>query len=186
LIQEHLHGQITTQLLDITIPEEFDDYQLEAEFLPQRRGYLLLDIYDKFDIHIPLAEKYLPEPIMPTQNPLEQLESQGIWLGLIREIKRMGTNNPQYPFWSSATRLLSVWHNQKTVSDLGKITIAFGLLLRSAAVQQKQFRKLLKDANLSEKDCKELLSLLNNNAPNHLQWGLTWAELLIIHSPQRS
>jgi len=186
LIQEHLHGQATADLLDITIPEDVDDYQLEAEFLPQRRGHFLLDIYDKFDIHIPLAEKYLPEPTMPSQNPLERLESQGVWLGLIREIKRMGTNNPQYPFWSSATRLLSVWHNQKRVSDLGKITVAFSLLLRSAAVQQKQFRKLLKDANLSEKDCKELLSLLNNDAPNHLQWGLTWAELLIMHSPQRS
>jgi len=186
LIQEHLHGQTTSDLLDITIPEDVDDYQLEAEFMRQRRGHGLLDIYDKFDVFIPQAENYLPEPAIPATNPLEQVENQGQWLGLIREIKRIGTNNPHQLFWSSATRLLTMWHNQKRVSDLGKIAVAFSLLLRAAVIQQKQFHKLLKDANLSEKDCQNMLSLLNDNAPKHLQWGLTWAELLIVHSPQRS
>ncbi len=184
LIQEHLHGQPTADLRDITIPTEYDDYQLEAELLPERRGRSLLDIYDEFGVVIPQAEGYLPEPPMPDHDPLDQLGDRGQWLGLIPEIKRRGTNNTRYPFWSGAARLLTIWQRQSSVSQFGQVAFALGLLLRCAAIQQAQFHKLLKDANLSEVDCRDTLTLLNTIAPEHVQWGLTWAELLILHSPQ--
>ncbi len=95
---------------------------------------------------------------------------------------RLGVNNERQPVWENATRLLSEWQRQESVSQLGQTAFALGLLLRCAAMQKTQYEKLLKDANLSERDCQDLLGLLHSIAPAHLQWALTWAELLIVHS----
>jgi len=183
--EEHLHGRQSVDLYDITMPIAHNGYQLECEVVPERRGSFLLDVYEEFGIPLPLAEAYLPEPPLPRRNPIdsgELLVSQ--WLGVIREIKRMGINNERWPFWSSATRLFTMWQRQETVSQLGQISLALGLLLRCAAYQTSQFYKLLNDANLTEQDCQTTLAQLNRISPEHVQWGLTWAELLILHSPK--
>jgi len=184
LIQEHLHGHPTSQLRDTTMYAIDDDCCLKAEIFPERRGSLLRDIYEEFNVIVPRAEDYLPEPILTGPDPFEQRKNQRQWIGLFREIKRLGVNNERQPLWENAARLFGEWQRQKSVSQLGQTAFALGLLLRCAAIQKTQYEKLLKDANLSERDCQDLLGLLHRIAPAHLQWALTWAELLVIHSPK--
>ena len=57
------------------------------------------------------------------------------------------------------------------------------MVLRLAAYDGLEFRKLLTKVELSEVDIQSLLAELHRISAAHLQWGLTWAELLIIHSP---
>ena len=103
-------------------------------------------------------------------------------LMLIREIKRRGSNVSTLPFWANADRLLVAWRDEEEISQLGQAVFALGVLLRTAANNQRQFYKILKDASLSETDVQHLLAELSKTAPAHLQWGMIWAELLYRHS----
>lgn len=182
LIAAHYHGRGTTDLHDITQPEEQGGYRLFADFIFNRRGQSLINVHDEFGIAYPSAIAYMPEPLLPSLNLLDQTVSRGKFVTLIREIIRYGTNSADTSAWVCAARLLNRWRSDKSVSQLGQSALAFGLLIRSAAYSQRQFQKLCKDANLLEKDVKVLLAELNTTSAAHLQWGITWAELLFLHS----
>jgi len=182
LIAAHLHGRGTADLRDITQPEEYGGYRLVADFFFDRRGQSLKDVYDEFGITYPSAADYMTEPPLPAQNLFDQTATREKFITLIREIMRYGTNSADTSSWACAARLLNSWSIDKSISQLGQSVLAFGLLIRSAAHSQRQFQKLCKDVNLSDKDVQVLLADLNKTSAAHLRWGITWAELLFLHS----
>ncbi len=181
--QWHRHGRSQADLRNITVPEKHGGFDLMAELLIDRRGQSLLDAYDEHGIIYPTPETYYPEPSLPVANPIEQADKRIPLLTLAREIKRRGQDGGRLPLWASAARLLDVWYFEKTVSPLGQAALALGVLLRTAAYHPRQFYTLLKDSHLSQTDCQTLLAHLNEAAPHHTAWGLAWAELLYLHSP---
>lgn len=176
LEQAHRHGREKAELQPIS----YGDYQLKAEIIPERRGPTLIDIYETDGINRPAAA-YVPEPDAPMSDFLHAAAHRVPLMTLLREIKRNGLEGA-LPLWASAARLLSTWHQSSAVTVLGQVALAFAVLLRSAAYQPQAFKKLRKDASLSESDCQQLVADFNQFIPNHLQWGLTWAELLYLHS----
>ncbi|MCA9936859.1 MAG: hypothetical protein KC415_23150, partial [Anaerolineales bacterium] len=154
-----------------------------AELLTDRRGQPLMDVYDEHGVVYPMPETYYPEPTPPETNPIEQADKRIPLMALVREIKRLGQDSGRLPLWASAARLLTVWHFEKNISPLGQATLALGILLRTAAYHPRQFHTLRKNSNLTQSDCQTILAELNEQAPNHVAWGLTWAELLYLHSP---
>jgi len=183
LMAAHLHGRETAELRDITQPEERGGYRLLADFFFDRRGQSLTNLYDEFGITYLPAAAYMPEPPLTTQNLLDQSAFRSKFVILIREILRYGTNSADTSAWACAARLLNSWGIDNSVSQLGQSVLAFGLLIRSAAYNQRQFQKLCKDANLSASDVRILLAELNKTSAAHLNWGITWAELLFLHGP---
>ena len=181
----HLHNHQKADLRGITFPEEAGGYRLIADFYLDHRGILLQDIYEKHKIAYPDTKSYFPEPPMPKRNFLTHEKKHTQILMLVREIKRRGSDAGALPFWANADRLLVAWSNNEEVSQLGQAVFSLGVLLRTAANNRTQYRKLLKDASLSELDVQNLLAEIDKTAPAHLQWGLTWAELLYQHSPHK-
>lgn len=182
LQREHLHGHPQPILRDITVAESRGGYQLLADFLPERRGPWLMGTYAEFGLHVPSAAVYLPEPAATGSDPLVDDTRRMQLLAVLRETKRFGMENTNQPYWASASRLLGDWRHQHSVSEFGQTLFALCALLRAAAIRPKQYYRLIKEASLSEKDVQELLAELNQTAPNHVHWGLTWAELLMVHS----
>lgn len=161
--------------------ESHGGYQLLAELLLERRGPWLMSAYADLGLHIHSAATYLPEPTVT--GPLSLEDTQRVQLlAILRETKRFGTENTNQPYWASASRLLGDWRHQHSVSQIGQGIFALSTLLRAAAKRPKQFYRLAKEASLTEKDIQELLARLNQTAPEHVRWGLTWAELLMIQS----
>lgn len=172
LEQEHLHGQQTAVLPNIV----YGNSPLLAEVILERRGDSLREIYDEYPIKTPAAAAYLPEPSANLAHPPDPLKT------VIREITQWGAkSNPQH-FWAAAARLLADWRGNNHVSPAGQAIFALAALLRAAANHREQFYKLLKDAALAEKDVQTWLAIFNQTAPDHVQWGLTWAELLAQHT----
>lgn len=182
LQREHVHGHPQPSLRDITVAESRGGYQLLADFLPERRGPWLMGTYAEFGLHVPSAAAYLPEPAKTSSDLLAVDTRRMQLLAVLRETKRFGMENTNQPYWASASRLLSDWRHHRSVSEFGQTIFALSTLLRAAAIRPKQYYRLLKEASLSEKDVQELLAGLNQTVPDHVQWGLTWAELLIVHS----
>jgi len=183
LEQQHKHGRSQADLRNITRSEKHGGFDLMAELLIDRRGQPLLDTYEEHGIVYPTPETYYPEPSLPAANPIEQANKRIPLLTLAREIKRRGQDGGRLPLWASAARLLDARYFEKTVSPLGQAALALGVLLRTAAYHPRQFYTLLKDCSLSQTDCLTLLAHLNEAAPHHTAWGLAWAELLYLHSP---
>lgn len=186
LEQEHLHGQSMAILRDITVSEEHGGYQLLAELQQERRGSLLPEAYDEHGLHVDTAATYLPEPETLGPHPFDDADQRMQLSTVLRETKRLGTENTNQPYWASASRLLADWRIHHSVSPSGQTVFAFSMLLRAAARRPKQFHRFLKEASLTEKNVQELLAKLNQTVPDHLQWGLVWAELLMQHSSQES
>ena len=180
--QQHKHGRPQADLRDITVPKKHGGFDLMAELLIDRRGQPLLYAYKEHGIVYPMPETYYPEPSLPAANPIEQADKRIPLMALIREIKRRGLDGGRLPLWDSAARVLNVWRSKKTVGPLGQAALALGVLLRTAAYHRRQFYTLLKDSHLSQRDCQTLLSGFYEDAPHHTAWGLTWAELLHLHS----
>ncbi len=155
-----------------------------AEFYRDLHGTLLEDGYKDLKVEVMEPETYLPEPPIPIDNFFEQAEIRVQLITLIRELVRLGSNDAVASPWASAARLLSRWNLTQNVSTFGRSVLAFSVLIRTAAYAPRQFTKLLRQANLSESSMKNLLAELNNRANPHLIWGLTWAELLMHHSPK--
>jgi hypothetical protein len=145
-----------------------------------------MDIYATYGIVYPSAVSYLPEPPPPEDTFLVDATKSAQMSGMIREILRYGTNSEEASLWASSARLLSRWYEHKDVSEVGQAVFALGMLLRTASYNPRRYRRLLKNANLSEMDAQNLLADLNRTSVAHLQWGLTWAELLILHSPHKT
>ena len=182
IAQAHRHGRNVADLRNITWPEEHGGYKLLAEPIPERRGSHLLDIFDEYNVILPLASSYLTEPIIDTSTSWQKPEINRRLLALLREVKRYGNNNKPTSFWASATRLLNAWYQTEEVTLFGQTVMALGILLRSAAYYPRNFHRLRKNANLSELDIQNLLTWLNETAVAHIQWALTWAEMLKVHS----
>jgi len=183
IVSVHLHGHISAELYDITQPEEYDGYHLLAEFFFDRGEHLLIDIYQKFEIGCPSVSSYLPEPPLPLNYLPALALMHEMLVPLIRKIMQYGSDREEASPWASAVRLLSQWQADKSVSELGQLTLALGILVRTAAYDHQQFYKLLAHANLVESSVKDLLAAIHKASIAHLQWGMTWAELLILHSP---
>ncbi len=186
VLKIHSHGRASSDLRDITLPENFGGYKLLAEYFPDRWGSLLMDIYATYGIVYPSAVSYLPEPPPPEDTFLVDATKSAQMIGMTREILRYGTNSEEASLWASASRLLSQWYEHKDVSELGQAAFALGMLLRTASYNPRRYRRLLRNANLSEMDAQNLLADLNRASVAHLHWGLTWAELLILHSPHKT
>lgn len=178
LEQAHRHGREKAELHPIS----YGDYQLKAEIIPERRGSTLIDLYETDGMQRPVLA-YLPEPPTPMSDFLHAAAHRVPLMALLREIKRNGLEGA-LPLWASAARLLSTWHQSGEVTVLGQVALAFAVLLRTAAYQPQAFKKLRKDASFSEADCQQLVADFNQFIPDHLQWGLTWAELLYLHSQE--
>jgi hypothetical protein len=186
IIETHSHGRASSDLRRIDVPEKHGGHRLLAEYFPDRRGSLLMDIYATYGIVYPSAVSYLPEPPPPEDTFLVDATKSAQMSGMIREILRYGTNSEEASLWASSARLLSRWYEHKDVSEVGQAVFALGMLLRTASYNPRRYRRLLKNANLSEMDAQNLLADLNRTSVAHLQWGLTWAELLILHSPHKT
>lgn len=165
--REHLHGRETAVLHNIVE----GPYQLLANIFPKRRELWLLD-----NKNVRSTTAYLPEP---PPNPTHEYMPLNI---LTQRIKLLGNRSNPRQFLASASRLLEGWQQSNTITPLGQAAFALGVALRMPITHQKQFYKLLKEANLTEKKLQTILAELNQVAPQHVQWGLTWAELLAQHS----
>lgn len=178
--QEHQHGRESDDLKAI----HSGGYQLLAHLNLDTRGNPLIQSYNAFGINRP-ASDYWPEPEPRPQTFLPLSDRRLPLTALIREIKRHG-NQGSLPLWSSAARLLGVWQQEKSVSPFGQAVFALCTLLRTAAYHPRAFDKLSQAVGISQDMGQQLLADLNQQAPDHLAWGLTWAELLYLHSPGSS
>ena len=95
---------------------------------------------------------------------------------------RYRANSEEASPWASGARLLTSWQ-VGTNHAVGQATLSLGILLRTAAYHPHRYRRMLDQAGLSAVNITSLLTRLVTSFPDHLQWGLTWAELLILHSP---
>jgi hypothetical protein len=184
LRQSHFHGPPTKEnaanLRNITHPQTNHD-RLKAKLILNRQRASLATMYAIHEVRVNSAATYLPEPIIKTPYPVNAARHKQLSL-ILREIKRLGTASDALPYWASAFCLLDDWQKKQSVSLFGQMAFALGALLRAAARHPKPYHRLLNEAALSEKDVQELLQNLNNQSPEHVQWGLTWAELLMQHS----
>lgn len=178
LQNEHLHGRHNAALHDITIPLQSGGHQLVAELLVERRGTLLSDVYEEFEVPVPLPERTMSEPTISDHDLVIATTPRRQLLALVREIQRFGNQPDGWPLWYSSQQLLAHWRQAKTISQTGQMAVALGIALRTAAYDRQKFRRLRRSASLSEQDVVALLAYLNEMAPAHFQWGLVWAELL--------
>lgn len=178
LMQIHLHGHDTHDLRDITQPEGYGGYQLLADFYLDRRGPPLTDIYEQYGVIYPSTSAYLPEPMLPSHLLFDSIWAKSKLAMLSREIIRIGAVGAELSPWVYANRLLNHWSIEKSVSQFGQLIFAFGMLLRSAAYQPRQFQRLCKETRISIADIQSILAEINQSA--HLAWGVTWAELLFL------
>jgi hypothetical protein len=179
--EAHRHGRTTLELQEINIPPEQGGYRLIGKMSQVRRGKLLLDILEEFNVIYSSADDHLPKPKaeMPALSPRKMRQL----LALSNAIFAYGANIDESSPWASATRLINKYKAERTLSEQAQGVIALGLLMRTAASHQGRYSRLLRDASLSEEDVQGLLAEIEQFAPDHLRWGLTWAELLIQHSP---
>lgn len=178
LLAEHTHGK-TPKLLNITVPAEFaDGYNLLVELIYERRGEELYTALTDRGLALPTLEDYLPEPLstfQPTRpKPLQALR---------RELMRVGPlYETEFPLWGGSGRVLAHWQQHSGVTELAQACFALGILLRTAAYKPALFQKLCLETALIEAEIRHQLAELNSHALAHLEWGLVWAELLMIHS----
>jgi hypothetical protein len=186
LVKAHWHGREEADLRDINTPEKAGGYRFVVKLFHENRGRTLLDIFERYEVAYPVATSYLPEPAQPERKlsittrrwrQLAALTNAFVWYGSGSE-----ATSP----WASVARLLNHWGNIGAMSDLGRSSIALGMMLRTAAYYPHRYSRLLKEAALTEADIQELLALINLESDHHLRWGLTWAELLFVHSPRYS
>ena len=183
ITKTHFHGRDTVDLRDITKAEEHGGYRLLAECFSDRREELLIDIFEKFEITLPAPADHLPEPLSTIDDLFLQAAIRTQFVSLIQEVTQYGADREESSPWASATRLLNYLNSDKTGGELRQAALALSMVLRLAAYDGLEFRKLLTKVELSEVDIQSLLAELHRISAAHLQWGLTWAELLIIHSP---
>lgn len=183
LRKAHFHGRSTDELGDIMRLEEHDEFSLLAEFFLHRRGRFLTDIYQEHGIICPSAADYFPEPPLSIENVHIQRHTDENLYRLVRLIMQSDVDRGAGSPWASAARLLEQWNADDSVSKFGQSVFPLAMLLRTAAYEQQEFCRILTDSLLSENLIKNLLSEINEISPLHLQWALTWAELLIVHSP---
>lgn len=183
IIQAHLHGHMSSELRDITQPKEHGGYSLLAKFYIDRKVDLLQDIYQNFEVSFPSASSYLPEPSLPSHHLLALALMRAHLTLAVREIMQYGPDRGEASPWASAVRLLNRWQLNENISELGQLSFVLGMLVRSAAYDREQFFNLLTKMQLAESTIANLLVDLNKVSPAHLEWGITWAELIILHSP---
>lgn len=181
VMEAHRHGRATHQLRQLNVESAKDDPSLLVDFAPQRRGKSLVEIFDEYAVVYPSATEYLPEP---TANALAL--APDTWrqlLALSSVMLRYGANSDESSPWAGATRLINKCKAERSLSEQAQGVFALALLMRTAAYYQGRYTRLIKDASLSEADVKRLLAAVEEQAPEHLRWALTWAELLMLHSP---
>ncbi|MGE3320567.1 MAG: hypothetical protein AB7I18_14860, partial [Candidatus Berkiella sp.] len=179
----HLHGRNSSGLYDITKAEEHGGYRLLAEYFSDRREELLIDTFEKFEIVLPLPSAYLPEPPSPTADLFAQTTMRTQFKKLLQEVTQCGSDREEASPWASAARLINYWNIDNDGNEVRQATLALSMLLRLVAYNKMQFCNLLMKIDLSIVDLQNLLAELYRISAAHLQWGLTWAELLILHSP---
>ena len=179
---EHKHGDASICLHDITLPTEAGGHKLLAEFFIDRRAPQLASFYDQFEIIRPSTAAYLPEPKTETNDTLTLVDSQETMTRLVRDLIWLGGTSDERSPLASASRLLEEWEQTGEVSPFGQAAFALGMLLRTAAHNVNAYRGLLKSCALAEADVQRMLNEIDRVAAAHLEWGLTWAELLVVHS----
>lgn len=131
------------------------------------------------------SNKAEPPPVMVNNLRLTQQQWSSWWaLGhAIQQWEYM----PHLMHWHrNAGRILHVWRNGKpNLPKLVQLAFILGLLLRTAAYHPDEYTHLLRKAEISDETVKQLLHAFQQNIPKHLIWGLTWAELIYIHSYSR-
>lgn len=180
--QVHGHGQDQFDLRDITITAKLGGYPLLAEPFSERRGPSLAEVYETYHIFTHYGETTLPEPMI-AGNSDSLTDSSQEQLAMIARELLWRTSSDEVSWRGSAHRLLSLWGREGSVSRSGQQIVALGLLLRLAAIHPQAYYRLLKRSHLSEGDVQALLEEIAAWSPDHLVWGLMWAELLIQHSP---
>lgn len=182
ILDEHRHGKAPISLRDITMPVDSDGYKLLADFYIDRRAPQLADTYSTLDIAPSSAVEHLPEPRVPSNTGDAKLSCDEGLAKLVHDLIWVGDTSDQRSPLASASRLLAEWQQNGEVSPLGQSVFALGVLLRMAAYNVNAYRGLLKNCLLTEIDVQQMLSEVSSVAPQHLEWGLTWAELLVVHS----
>jgi len=153
----------------------------------ERRGKPLLNVYAEFDVQFPDAQSCLPEP--ETVPPLLSARHERLLENLIHAIINYGNSVDASSPLAAAARLLLHWREQgigngkARISQMAQAAFALSMLLRTAAYDPPRYRGLLAEAALMLETVRDLLDELNRNAPEHLAWGMTWAQLLMLHSP---
>ena len=179
---QHCHGHSTSDLKSINVPEEYEGYALKAEWNIDSRGDSLVELYLKHGVLMPSAVNYLPEPIFSPGKILETDSRHEQLATLVHNLIWHGASSNERSPLASAARLLKTWHDSGEVSSVGLAATAIGTILRFAANYRGAYAGLRKSLELSESEIRDSLTLLNTHAPGHLDWGLTWAELIMTHS----
>lgn len=180
-IERHRHGRKQTDLKVVNGGDVHSDFQLLVDCLDGRRGKSLLDIYYDNDIRYPPAQVYLPVP--EDYLPAFSASARRRMDSLVPAVLRYGNNSEDASPWASAARLLNHWHDGRKVGSFGQGVTALAVLLRTAAYYPPRYKRLLQDTGLPVSAIQDLLVELDREAPTYLQWGITWAELLMRHSP---
>lgn len=181
-LDEHKHGDAPISLRDITRPVDAGGHKMLAEFYIDRRAPQLVESYATFGMACPSAAEHLPEPSLTSEAEVTVLSSTGSMEKLIRDLIRLGDTSDECSPLAAGSRLLAAWQQNGEVRLLGQFVLSVGMLLRMAAYNVDVYRALLKKCALTEYDVQQMLSEVNGIAPKHMEWGLTWAELLVIHS----
>ena len=182
ILDEHKHGDASISLRDITMPVDAGGHKMLAEFYIDRRAPQLADSYATFGITRPSGAEYLPEPRLASEDVFTVLNRTGSMAKLIRDLIRLGDTSDERSPLAATSRLLAEWQQDGEVSPLGQSVFALCVLLRMAAHNVNAYRSMLKNCALVEFDVQKMLHEVNGIAPIHLEWGLTWAELLVVHS----
>jgi hypothetical protein len=182
ILGQHKHGDSPISLRDITMPVDAGGHKLLAELYIDRRAPQLVDSYVELEIALPSAAEHLPEPRLVLEDGITAFKSEEALAKLLRDVIRLGESSAVRSPMASASRLLAEWQQNGEASQLGQSVFALGVLLRMAAYNVNAYRGLLKNCALTELDVQQMLNEVSRVAPQHLEWGLTWAELLVVHS----
>ena len=181
VLSKHRHGSGTSILKPIDVPEEFGGYELQAEWYVDRNSDSLAELNAKYDVGEPSAAGYLPEPTLPPDDQLQVSDRHELFTTLVRNLKALGESSDERSPVASAARLLEYWRANGEVSSYGQAAFALGVLLRFAAARRSAYSGLRKSLQISENEIRNALAVLHTTTPQHLEWGLTWAELVMQH-----
>lgn len=133
------------------------------------------------------SRKNKPEPQLIVTDNLKLTQQQwSSWWALGYAIQQWEYMPHVMQWHRNAGRIFHVERTAKPkLSKLGQLAFILGVLLRTAAYHPHDYAQLLRKAELSDEAVKQLLHAFQKNVPKYLIWGLTWAELIYIHSYSR-
>jgi len=210
LYKEHKHGNIKTELVDLTydfdliarssvsnLPEElrFSEKPNHSVNRDQAK-HIAEDTAVNQILLAPANPISLENYFYSIWKTMERSSGDGAfyineWFGIqewqetLNNLEKMlAEHQVKIPAFSAAHRLIGLLEpdNGNNWLNLDRQFLILALLLRGQAYQQGQILKLINEINLSIQDLIEMVEFAEEISPELFGWGLAWAEIFYSHT----